>query len=132
VALPGMREFMAEAGREALRTAIATGIRPRPIFGMADARIEEPDRYVDQLFDEVLHHFTVPETRTTVLQDWMKGRRSEVDQINGLVVDEQARLGGTAPANAATVRLAHLIENGQLEAHPRNAEQLLAGLRAAV
>jgi 2-dehydropantoate 2-reductase len=132
VALPGMREFMAEAGREALRTAIALGITPRPIFGMADARVEEPDRYVDQLFDEVLHHFTLPETRTTVLQDWMKGRRSEVDQINGLVVDEQATLGGAAPANAATVRLAHLIEDEALQAHPRNVEQLLAGLRAGV
>jgi len=132
VALPGMRDFMAEAGREALRTAIAVGITPRPIFGMADARIDDPDRYVDQLFDEVLHHFTLPETRTTVLQDWMKGRRSEVDQINGLVVDEQARLGGAAPANAVTVRLAHLVEDGGLEAHARNLDQLLAGLHAEV
>jgi 2-dehydropantoate 2-reductase len=132
VALPGMRDFMAEAGREALRTAIAVGVTPRPIFGMADARVDDPDRYVDQLFDEVLHHFTLPETRTTVLQDWMKGRRSEVDQINGLVVDEQARLGAAAPANAVTVRLAHLVENGALEAHPRNVDQLLAGLPADV
>jgi len=132
VALPGMRDFMAGAGREALRTAMAVGVTPRPIFGMADARVDDPDRYVDQLFDEVLHHFTLPETRTTVLQDWMKGRRSEVDQINGLVVDEQARLGGAAPANAVTVRLAHLIESEELEAHPRNVDQLLAGLHAEV
>jgi 2-dehydropantoate 2-reductase len=132
VALPGMRDFMAEAGREALRTAMVLGITPRPIFGMADARVDDPDRYVDQLFDEVLNHFTLPETRTTVLQDWMKGRRSEVDQINGLVVDEQVTLGGAAPANAVTVRLAHLIEDDELEAHPRNVEQLLAGLRVGV
>jgi 2-dehydropantoate 2-reductase len=130
VALSGMRDFMAEAGREALRTAIAVGVTPRPIFGMADADVEDPDRYVDQLFDEVLHHFTLPETRTTVLQDWMKGRRSEVDQINGLVVDEQSRLGGAAPANAVTVRLAHLVEDDRLAAHPRNVEQLLLGLAA--
>ncbi len=132
VALPGMRDFMVEAGREALRTAIALGITPRPIFGMADAQVEDPDRYVDQLFDAVLHHFTLPETRTTVLQDWMKGRRSEVDQINGLVVEGQVTLGGEAPANAVTVQVAHLIEDGTLQAHPRNAAQLLAGLGAEV
>jgi 2-dehydropantoate 2-reductase len=132
VAVPGMHDFMTQAGREALRTAMATGIEPRAIFGLPDADLSDPDRYVDQLFDEVLHHFTLPETRTTVLQDWMKGRRSEVDQINGLVVDEQARLHGTAPANAATVRLAHLIESGEREAHVRNAEELVATLVHAV
>ena len=55
-----------------------------------------------------------------MLQDWMKGRRSEVREINGLVVDLQRRLGGLAPANAATVELAVRIEDGSLEAGPGN------------
>jgi 2-dehydropantoate 2-reductase len=130
VAIPGMRDFMVAAGREALRTAIAVGIAPRPIFGMAEARVEDPDVYVEQLFDAVLTDFTLPETRTTVLQDWMKGRRSEVDQINGLVVSEQERLGGSAPANAVTVRLAHEIEDGERKAGPENVAELLAELAA--
>lgn len=125
VAVPGMREFMVQAGREALRTAIALGVAPRPIFGMAGARTEDPDRYVEQLFDAVLTDFTLPETRTTVLQDWMKNRRSEVEEINGLVVREQARLGGTAPANEATVRLARLIEAGDRAPGVDNVGELL-------
>ncbi|MES2095069.1 MAG: hypothetical protein V4531_14860 [Actinomycetota bacterium] len=36
-----------------------------------------------------------------------KGRRSEVGQINGLVVDEQRRLRGRAPASEIAVELAH-------------------------
>jgi 2-dehydropantoate 2-reductase len=128
VALPGMRDFMVAAGREALHTAVDVGIAPRPIFGLSDARVDDPDRYVEQLFDAVLQDFTLPETRTTVLQDWMKGRRSEVDQINGLVVDERARLGGSAPANAATVRLAHEIEDGERTAGPDNLDELVAAL----
>ena len=131
VALPGMRDFMIQAGREAVRTALDTGSRVRPIFGLVDADLDHPDQYVEQLFDQVLHHFTLPETRTTVLQDWMKGRRSEVDEINGLVVREQHRLGGSAPANALTVDLAHLIEAGRCEAEPANAVRLVAGLDRA-
>jgi 2-dehydropantoate 2-reductase len=131
VATPGMREFMKQAGREAVRTAIATGNTVRPIFGMSDADLGDPDRYAEQLFDAVLNHYTVADTRTTVLQDWMKDRRSEVDQINGLVVDEQRRLGGSAPANAITVELAHRIESGELKAQPSNVDLLLAGVEGA-
>ena len=124
--LPGMREFMLSAGREAVQTAVDTGNRVRPIFGLEDAHVDDPARYVEQLFDQVLQHFTLPQTRTTVLQDWMKGRRSEVREINGLVVDEQQRLGGSAPANAATVELARQIEDGELEAAPGNLDRLLS------
>jgi 2-dehydropantoate 2-reductase len=131
VAIPGMREFMTRSGREAVRTAIATGNRVRPIFGMSDADLANTDRYSEQLFDAVLNHFTLSDTKTTVLQDWLKGRRSEVDQINGLVVDEQERFGGSAPANKITVEIAHRIECGELEAQPSNVGLLRAGIEDA-
>ena len=128
VAVPGMRRFMTEAGKEAVRTALATGNTLRPIFGMGDAKLSDPDSYAEQLFDAVLGHFTLPDTKTTVLQDWLKGRRGEVHEINGLVVEEQARLGGSAPANAITVELAHQIEAGTLPAQVSNAEAMIAAL----
>jgi 2-dehydropantoate 2-reductase len=43
-ALPGMRDFMLRAGREAVRTAIDTGNRVRPIFGLEDAEVADPAR----------------------------------------------------------------------------------------
>ena len=49
----------------------------------------------------------------TVLQDWIKERRAEVDDINGLVVHEQIRLGGEAPVNTRLVEIAHQIERGE-------------------
>ena len=45
----------------------------------------------------------------------MQGRRSEVDDLNGLVVAEQARRGGEARVNAAVAALAHRIERGELQ-----------------
>jgi 2-dehydropantoate 2-reductase len=129
-AVPGMRRFMTVAGTEAVRTAVAIGIRPRPIFGLDDAELSDVDAYAEKLFEAVLTHYTLADTKTTVLQDWMKGRRAEVDQINGLVVTEQRRLGGSAPANAITVALARRIEAGSLEMSPANIDLLLAGLDA--
>lgn len=126
VRLPGMREFMIATGQEAVRTCLATGNRLMPIFGMTEADIAEPDDYAVTLLDRVLTDFTLPSTRTTVLQDWMKGRRSEVNEINGLVVREQQRLGGDAPYNQRVLELALRIEAGDLEARPENLELLTA------
>ena len=126
VRLPGMREFMVATGHEAVRTCLETGNRLMPIFGMTEADIGDPDDYAVVLLDRVLTDFTLPSTRTTVLQDWMKGRRSEVSEINGFVVREQQRLGGDAPLNARIVDLALRIEASELEARPENLGLLLS------
>lgn len=126
VRLPGMREFMIATGHEAVRTCLAAGNRLMPIFGMTEADIADPDDYAVTLLDRVLTDYTLPSTRTTVLQDWMKGRRSEVNEINGFVVREQNRLGGRAPLNERVVELALRIEAGELSVHPDNLALLLA------
>jgi hypothetical protein len=53
-------------------------------------------------------------------QDWMKGRRSEVDDLNGLVAAEAARLGRAAPVNAAIAELAHRVEQGTIKPDQAN------------
>lgn len=124
--LPGMRRFMIETGQEAVRACLASGGRLMPIFGMSEEEIGDPDDYAVALLDRVLTDFTLPSTRTTVLQDWMKGRRSEVRQINGLVVDTLRAAGASAPRNERVVDLALRIESGELQASPENLAALLA------
>ena len=51
-------------------------------------------------------------SRSTILQDWMKGRHAEVNEINGLVVSGLASHGRPAPVNQATVEFALDIESG--------------------
>ncbi|MFB2555672.1 ketopantoate reductase family protein [Herbiconiux liangxiaofengii] len=126
IQVPGMYEFMLRCGTEAARTAVDTGVALRPIFGMTDADLDDPERFAEQLFEQVLRRFSSPTTRTTSLQDWTKGRRNEVHEINGLVVDEQRRLGGSAPANERVVELARRIEAGSLVRSPENIGLLLA------
>jgi 2-dehydropantoate 2-reductase len=129
VAIPGIREVMSAAGAEAVRTALALGNQLVPIFGKSRVEVNDPEAYAKSLMDEVLSHWTLPDTRVAVLQDWMKGRRGEVDDINGLMAREQSRLGGRAPVNEKLVEIAMRIESGALKADPSNVGLLLALLQ---
>jgi 2-dehydropantoate 2-reductase len=124
VRLPGIRDVMMASGREAVHTALALGQELVPIFGHERVEANDPDRYATLLLDSVLSDWTLPDTKVTVLQDWLKERRAEVDDINGLVVREQQRLGGEAPVNTRLVEIAHRIERGELTADPSNADLL--------
>ncbi|MGB0571933.1 MAG: ketopantoate reductase family protein [Alphaproteobacteria bacterium] len=124
IKLPGMREVMMASGREAVRTAMTLGHDLVPIFGKEQVEANDPDGYATVLLDSVLSDWTLPDTRVTVLQDWDKGRRAEVDDINGLVVSEGERLGGAVPVNMALVEIAGRIERGDLDAGPANADLL--------
>ena len=127
--LPGMHDFMIECGKEAARAAVADGSKLVPIFGMTADQVTAPDQFAADLLGVVLDRFSLPDTRTTVLQDWMKGRRGEVDEVNGLVIDVLAARGEDAPANRLTVELARRVEAGELKADPSNLA-LLLGTRA--
>jgi 2-dehydropantoate 2-reductase len=47
----------------------------------------------------------IPEARASTLLDHLAGRRSEIDVINGAIPREAAKVGMTAPVNAAVVAL---------------------------
>ncbi len=120
VALPGMRELMVRSGQEALDVGGALGYPVLPIFGLKSDDVRETNRLVDKLLDVLLAGFTLPHTKTTVLQDWMKGRHSEVDDLNGLVAQEAQRLGLPAPVNAAVAEIGRRIEREGLAPGPAN------------
>jgi len=126
---PGIRDVMAAAGVEATKTALALGHRLVPILGKSQVEENDPSHYAASLLDTVLSEWTLPNTRVAHLQDWVKGRRAEIDEINGIVVAEQQKLGGTAPVNAKLVDISHRIERGELKADPSNAALLLSTLQ---
>jgi 2-dehydropantoate 2-reductase len=84
-----------------------------------------PEKVVDDLFAEVLKTFSMESTLTTTLQDWRKGRRGEVDDVNGYVVEWLKKVGRSAPVNQRVVEVAHEIEQGKLEADPSNIARLV-------
>jgi 2-dehydropantoate 2-reductase len=125
---PEMVDYMKACAKEALAVCIGSGSKIVPIFGLKEAQ-QDPDLYAVELFEQVIAHFTFPNTLTTVLQDWRKGRRAEIHEINGLVVREGARLGIPTPANAITLDVASRIESGELEAGSDNRALILANYR---
>ncbi|WP_135465677.1 ketopantoate reductase family protein [Crenalkalicoccus roseus] len=58
--------------------------------------------------------------RPSMGQDMRKGRRTEIDFLNGHIVREGARAGLPAPANAALVEAVKRVERGEVEARPEN------------
>jgi 2-dehydropantoate 2-reductase len=124
-AIPAMRNLMLRSGQEALDAAVGLGTPVVPIFGLGPEDVLHPATVVETLLDRLLDGFVLPHSTSTILQDWTKGRRSEVDDINGHVVEAAARLGSDAPVNAAVVDVAHAIERGDLHPDPSNLETLL-------
>jgi 2-dehydropantoate 2-reductase len=124
-AVPAMRDLMLRSGQEALDATIALGNPILPIFGLTPKDVARPETVVETLLDTLLCGFVLPHSTTTILQDWTKGRRSEVDDINGHVVRTLAALGRSAPINAAVVELAHEIERGERQPSPALLESLV-------
>ncbi|TPW72934.1 ketopantoate reductase family protein [Schumannella sp. 10F1B-5-1] len=126
--LPGMHDFMLKTGKEAIHVAVASGRSVVPIFGLTDVDPANPDGFVESMLDAVYTQWSLPKTKTTVLQDWQKGRRGEVDQLNGYVVEIGAQVGVPTPANQRTVEIAHLIESGEIAGSPDNLQRLITGI----
>ncbi len=122
---PGMLEVMRLAGYEAMAAALADGATIMPIIGMPPITSNHPERYVDQIFEEVLKTFSRPDTLVTSLQDWRKGRRAEVQEVNGWVVDILKSHGKDAPMNRRVVEIAFEIEAGKRAYDPANAADLI-------
>jgi 2-dehydropantoate 2-reductase len=100
VALPEIREVMRQTVDEVVRVAQAKGIRlpgdmVAAAFRLADA---------------------MPGTLSSTAQDILKGKRTEIDHLNGHVVREGETLGIPTPANRilnALVKLRELTASGR-------------------
>ena len=62
--------------------------------------------------------------RPSMLQDVMRGRRTEIDHLNGYVVDQGRRVGVKTPFNEKVVELVHGHGVGTLRPDPKNLEPL--------
>ena len=126
----GMFEVMRAAGYEAMQAALADGATIMPIIGMPPVMSNHPDRYVDEIFEKVLTTYSEDDTLTTSLQDWRKGRRAEVDDVNGWVVETLRAQGRNAPVNQRVVEIAMEIEAGKLDLKTENAALMIEAYKA--
>ena len=116
----GMQELMMALGSESLKIGEALGHPIVPIFGLTKAEIEGSNNLLMKLVDKVNHDIGPGRGANTTLQDHIKGRLSEVDLINGLVVEEGRRRGIPTPANETMVEITRRIYAGELKPDPSN------------
>ena len=65
------------------------------------------------------------EHRPSMGQDMVKGRRTEIEFLNGLIVRKGDEIGLPTPANAALTDIVKRVEKGELKPDPKH----LIGLR---
>jgi 2-dehydropantoate 2-reductase len=127
---PVPRRVAAHLGAEVVRVGTALGHRIEPILGIAAKRFANASGAADI---EILGREIAADAqsrsggRPSMLQDVMKGRRTEIDYLNGFVAAEGRTVGIPTPFNDAVVAAFHAQPVGQLKPDPRNLDPL-AGL----
>ena len=58
--------------------------------------------------------------RSSLGQDVDKGRRTEIDHMNGYIVERGRETGIPTPVNAAVVDMIHAIDSGEIKPDPSN------------
>ena len=128
---PIPRRIAIHVAAEVIQVGRAAGYEVEPIYGI-DAR-----RFVDAAqgkgWDAVEADMAASVKfltggRPSMLQDVMKGRRTEIDYLNGYVSQQGKRLGVATPVNDAVVAAVRQHGVGTLKPDPKNLEPLVASL----
>ena len=106
------RRVVAAAQQEALQLLRRGGIQPAKV-GPSPPRLlpwvmRSPDWLFNHLFLKAWH--IDAKARSSMADDLANGRKTEVDYLNGELVQLADRLGSAAPVNSAIVRLIRLAE----------------------
>jgi 2-dehydropantoate 2-reductase len=127
--IPSVRELILRTGEEALAAGQASGYKIVPIFGLSPEQIEGSNRLLETLIDKLRSDVRV-ETKNAMYQDILKGRRTEIDMLNGLVCDLGRRHGVATPVNEVLVDITHKVAAGELKQEAENFDRVLAALKA--
>jgi 2-dehydropantoate 2-reductase len=125
-----IRRFSTRVGSEAIRVGQALGFQLEEILHLEPdtiARAGEGDEAATRACDEQRFKDagrTAAGQRPSMGQDMQKGRRTEIEFLNGLVVREGEKLGLPCRANAVLTDLVKRVERGELKADPRHIEEL--------
>lgn len=124
VALPGIADIAMNIGRESLAVGNALGYRIEPIFGLrADEFAGSSDENLATTRNALMRHVG-SRSRTAPIHDHLKGRKSEMEFITGLVCRKGRELGIPTPYNDAVLEIDRRINNGEIRMDRSNLELL--------
>src|SRR5882724_10031755 len=126
-----LRHFTARLGSEAVRVGQALGYRLEEIHHIDPeivARAGEGDLEAKAEYDA--HRLAEAQKpgggahRPSMGQDMVKGRRTEIEFLNGLIADKGKEVGVSTPANAALTHIVKRVEKGDLQPDKRHILEL--------
>jgi 2-dehydropantoate 2-reductase len=122
--LPGMADIAARIGRESLAVGTALGHRIEPIFGLrADEFAGTSDENLATTRNALMQHVG-SRSRTAPIHDHIKGRKSEMEYITGVVCRKGRELGIPTPYNDAVLEIDRMINTGEIKMDRTNFELL--------
>jgi 2-dehydropantoate 2-reductase len=129
--LPGMAGIAASIGRESLAVGTALGYRIEPIFGLrADEFAGSNEENLVTARETLMKHVG-SQSRTAPIHDHIKGRKSEMEFITGLVSRKGKELGIPTPVNDAVAEIDRSINTCEIGMDRSNFELLKARLSGA-
>lgn len=126
---PVLRRFGIKVAGEAVRIGQRLGYRlesigavPAEEFALAEAGDEAALERVEAALLKAANATRARSDaqRPSMGQDVFKGRRTEVEEIYGVVIARAKEVGLTAPANETVRQVVHAIERGEIVPRPEN------------
>ena len=125
-----LRHFTARLGSEAIRVGQALGyqledihhIDPELIVRAGEGDVKAKAEYDERRLAEARK--PVGGHRPSMGQDMVKGRRTEIEFLNGFIVDKSKQVGVATPANAALTDIVRRVEKGDLRPDKRHILEL--------
>jgi 2-dehydropantoate 2-reductase len=121
-----IRRFAIRVGSEAVRVGQALGYSLEYIGNLDPERLALAGEGDTRALEEVEAVLVAASNsgarsdlqRPSMGQDMLKGRRTEIDFINGFIVRQAVGIGRSAPANAALTEAVKRVERGEVAASP--------------
>ncbi len=118
------RRLAIRLAAEAIEVGLAHGYELEAVYRMEPQKLMAAGKGDDAALEEVEAtlldnlRFRNDDQRPSMGQDMQKGRRTEIDYINGLVVEKATELGIPVPANEGIVVAVKSVERGKATAGP--------------
>jgi len=124
-----MRVLFLDTYREVVDVAHGLGIELEPVTNNPYLLyLSEDANWINRLIKDLIVRFIgrkYRQVKSSTLQSIERGRKSEIDILNGFVVNKAAEIGIAVPVNQAITEVMHMIDSGELQLTPDNIELLL-------
>jgi len=125
---PGPRRIAIYVGGEVVKVGRACGYEVEPIYGIVAQRFVDASEgrgFAEVEADVAAEGARRGGGRPSLLQDVMRGRRTEIDHLNGYVCEQGRRRGVKTPVNDAVVEAVRSYGVGKLKPDPKNLDPIL-------